>query len=115
MVVAGIVGCDGWLADYFFLFSLFNTWICVVIGVEAGGLVSICWWCGGSVEGWLGLWVAMGGWPAVFSFFPLSTCGFVWSVEWRWVVLFQSVGGVEGQWNGGGLGFANLLVVAWIC
>ena len=66
MVVAGIVGCDGWLAGCFF-------------------------------------------------FFPSLTRGFVWSVEWRWVVLFRSVGGVGGQWSGGGLGFANLLVVAWIC
>ena len=47
MVVAGIVGYDGWLAGCFF-------------------------------------------------FFPSPTCGFVWSVEWRWVVLFQSVGGVGG-------------------
>ena len=47
MVVAGIVGCDGWLTGCFF-------------------------------------------------FFPSPTRGFVWSVEWRWVVLFQSVGGVGG-------------------
>ena len=65
-VVAGIVGCDGWLAGCFF-------------------------------------------------FFPSPTHEFVWLVEWRWVVLFRSVGGVGGQWSGGGLGFANLLVVAWIC
>ena len=31
------------------------------------------------------------------------------------MVLFRSVGGVGGQWSGGGLGFANLLVVAWVC
>ena len=66
MVVAGIVGCDGWLTGCFF-------------------------------------------------FFPSPTRGFVWSVEWRWVVLFQFVGGVGGQWSDGGLGFANLLVVAWVC
>ena len=66
MVVAGIVGCDWWLAGCFFLFSLSNTWICVVGGVEVGGFVPICWWCGG-------------------------------------------------QWSGGGLGFANLLVVVWVC
>ena len=47
MVVAGIVGYDGWLAGCFF-------------------------------------------------FFPSPTCGFVWSVEWRWVVLFRSVGGCLG-------------------
>ena len=100
MVVVGIVGCDRWLASYFFffpsptrgfewsmewrwvillrsiggvggqwsggwdcglrwvvgrlffLFSLSNTWICVVGGVEVGGFVLICWWCGGLVEWW---------------------------------------------------------------
>ena len=31
------------------------------------------------------------------------------------MVLFDSVGSVGGQWSGGGLGFANLLVVAWVC
>ena len=66
MVVAGIVGCDGWLTGCFF-------------------------------------------------FFPSPTRGFVWSVEWRWVALFRFVGGVRGQWSGGGLGFANLLVVVWVC
>ena len=55
MVVVGIVGCDWWLAGCFFLFSLSNTWICMVDGVEVGGFVSICWWCGGLVEwGWVG-------------------------------------------------------------
>ena len=63
MVVAGIVGCDWWLASCYFLLSLSNTWICVVGGVEVGGFV----------------------------------------------------GGVGGQWSGGGLGFANLLVVVWVC
>ena len=69
----------------FFSFSLFSTstvvsssWVCWVAGT---------WW-------WLGLWVAIGGWPAVFFFFPSPTRGFVWSVEWRWVVLFRFVGGV---------------------
>ena len=42
MVVAGIVGCDGWLTGWFFF----------------------------------------------FFFFPSPTRGFVWLVEWRWVVLF---------------------------
>ena len=31
------------------------------------------------------------------------------------MVLFKSVGGMGGQWSGGGLGFTNLLVVAWVC
>ena len=67
------------------------------------GFVDFCWVA--RTWWWLGLWVAMGG----------PTHGFVWSVEWRWVVLFQFVGGVGGQWSGGGLGFANLLVVDWVC
>ena len=52
MVVVGIVGCDRWLASYFF-------------------------------------------------FFPSPTRGFEWSMEWRWVILLRSVGGVGGQWSGG--------------
>ena len=43
-----------------------------------------------------------------FFFFPFPTRGFEWSVQWRWVVLFRSIGG-------DGLGFVNLVVVAWIC
>ena len=62
MVVARIVGCDWWLTSCFFLFSLSNTWICVVDGVEVGGFVPICWWCGGSVEwGWVGFCQFVGG------------------------------------------------------
>ena len=67
MVVAWIVGCDGWLTGCFFFF-----------------------------------------------FFSSPTCGFVWLVEWRWMVLFRSIGGVGGQWSGCGLGFAKLFVVVWI-
>ena len=50
MVVARIVGCDGWLIDCFFPLS--NTWICVVGGVEMGSFVSIYGWGGWSVEWW---------------------------------------------------------------
>ena len=87
----------------------------MVDGVEVGDFVKIYWWCGGSVEWWLGLWVAMGGWPAIFSFFPLQhmdLCGQWSGGGWFCSDLLVVWGG---QWSGGGLGFANLLVVAWIC
>ena len=87
----------------------------MVDGVEVGDFVKIYWWCGGSVEWWLGLWVAMGGWPAIFSFFPLQhmdLCGRWSGGGWFCSDLLVVWGG---QWSGGGLGFANLLVVAWIC
>ena len=42
---------------------------------------------------WLGLWVTMGGWPAVFSFFPLQHMNLC------------------GWWSGGGWFCSDLLVV----
>ena len=64
MVVARIMGCDGWLTGwfFFFFFPLSNMWICVVGRVEVGGFVLICWWYG-------------------------------WSMEWWWIVFCEFVGG----------------------
>ena len=60
MVVAEIVGCDGWLAN-------------------------------------------------CFSFFPSSTRGFVWSMEWRWVILLRSIGGVGGSMEWWWVGFCQFV------
>ena len=63
-------------------------------------LVSSSWVC----------WVAGTWWLAGWD------CGLrLVGCDWRWVVLFRFVSGVGGQWSGCGLGFANLLVVVWVC
>ena len=50
------------------------------------------------------------GWLAdCFFFFPSPTHGFVWSVEWRWVVLFRSIGGVGGSMEWWWVGFCQFV------
>ena len=68
MVIARIVGCDGWLVSglfvfYFLFFSHSNLWIWVVGGVVVDGFVQI-WWCfGWLVEWW---WVGFCWFVGVF-------------------------------------------------